>query len=234
MKSRGSEHERSAPRDQRESAFAGILADLVARVPGALAAAMVDMQGETVDYAGRAAPFALRVTAAHLQIVLFEAHKQRSLSALRWCSVRTARRGYLIWALPEAYALVVVFARAAGFAGWHRAVAACARALAREASWGPMDAWCEPWFSVEVIADGRQRPQLVRVGGRTRPLEIVGAVVPAGPGEAAGAGARGWRVRLDTGAETTLVRERGGAWYAADALEGVLADPPGPFEKKTR
>ena len=39
-------------RDQHESAFASILRLLVARVPGARAAALVDCLGETVDYAG--------------------------------------------------------------------------------------------------------------------------------------------------------------------------------------
>ena len=51
-------------RDQAETAFTAILASLVERVPGAHAAALVDAEGETVDYAGDGEPFFLRVAAA--------------------------------------------------------------------------------------------------------------------------------------------------------------------------
>ena len=61
------------PRDQRESAFTAILTDLVERVPGARCAALVDRDGETVDYGGRGSPYEMRVAAAHLRIVFDEA-----------------------------------------------------------------------------------------------------------------------------------------------------------------
>ena len=40
------------PRDQVPSTFTAILERLVAAIPGAHAAALVDYEGETVDYAG--------------------------------------------------------------------------------------------------------------------------------------------------------------------------------------
>ena len=51
-----------------ECAFAEILRALVARSPGARAAVLVDSEGETVDYAGEADAFELRILAAHMTI----------------------------------------------------------------------------------------------------------------------------------------------------------------------
>jgi hypothetical protein len=218
-------------RDQGESAFTPILRELLARVPGARAAALVDFQGETVDYAGRAIPFELRVAAAHWRIVLNEAEAQHSLGGMTWLAARAARRSYLVYALPDRYALVVVLARAAGFAGWHRAVAVCARALGEEAAWSQRAATV-PWFPVEVVSDGHRRPQSVRVAGRYRPLEILGTLVWQGrAGASGGLGdlarrEKGWRVRLETGAEATLVREPGGVWYADAAVDGGIQKAP--------
>jgi hypothetical protein len=215
-------------RDQGESAFTAILDALVARIPGAHAAALVDFQGETVDYAGRALPFDLRVAAAHWRIVLDEAEAQSSFCGLRWLAARVARKSYLVCSLPDRYALVVVLGRAAGFAGWHRAVAVCACALSEEAAWGRIRTGTLSWFPVDVVIDGRRRPQSVRVAGMMRPVEILGAIVRegntdawAGPGDSTGR-ERGWRVRFANGAEATLVREPGGVWYADIAVDGVM------------
>jgi hypothetical protein len=200
---------------------------LVARVPGARAAALVDCLGETVDYAGGTSPFELRIAAAYWRIVLVEAEAQRSLDGLRWIAVRAAKRSYLVCALPDGYALMVAFTRAAGFVGWERAVATCARALGEEAGLGWMGAVRAPWFPIDVVPDTKRRPRAVRIGGRVHPLEILGSLVPnasvGGGRPVAGAlrRERGWRVRLDTGVEATLIREPGGAWYADELLDRV-------------
>jgi hypothetical protein len=214
-------------RDQHESAFASILRLLVARVPGARAAALVDCLGETVDYAGGTSPFELRIAAAYWRIVLVEAEAQRSLDGLRWIAVRAAKRSYLVCALPDGYALMVALTRAAGFVGWERAVATCARALGEEAGLGWMGAVRAPWFPIDVVADTQRRPRAVRMGGRVHPLEILGTLVPDASVEGGRtvAGAlrreRGWRVRLDSGVEATVIREPGGAWYADELLDRV-------------
>lgn len=214
-----------AKRDQHESAFASILGALVARVPGARAAALVDCLGETVDYAGGATPFDLRLAAAHWRIVLDEADGQRSFRGLKWFAVRAARRSYLVYALPDGYALVIALSRAAGFVGWQRAVSMCVRALGEEAGLSWMGAPSTAWFPIDVLSDGRRRPCSVRIAGRVHPVEILGTLARHGHGEV-GAGPgdparreRGWRVRLDTGVETTLVREPGGAWYADEPID---------------
>ena len=66
-------------RDQHESAFASILADLVERVPGARAAALRGpRRARPWTTAGQLDPFAMRLAAAHWRIVLDELNRQRS------------------------------------------------------------------------------------------------------------------------------------------------------------
>lgn len=209
----------AAERDQHESAFSLILSALVARVAGARAAALVDRDGETVDYAGRLDPFAMRVAAAHWRIVLDEIKAGPSFRQVRWMALRAARASYLVHELPEGYALVVELARAAGFVDWRRAVASCAYALGHEAGW----TWQgEPWFPVDVAADARRRPESLRTPAGLRPIEILGALAGG-----LGRRERGWRVRFDTGTEATLVRERGGVWYSDEPVERTPSRPPG-------
>ena len=293
-----------APRDQRESAFSTILEELVARVPGALAAALVDRDGETVDYAGRGSPYELRVAAAHLRIVLDQAAGQPALVGTRSVLVRAARSSLSVHALPEGYALVLTLSRGAGFRGFTRAVPVCTRRLADEAGWrGGQNSW----YPVQVEVDARRAPRTLRAiekrsvpraipkvntklglvaaatvhararaaasasalakavaSGATRPPSRATAATESGPVPApahAGPAQEGdraspslspssspspfppsvpareyavevlgrfraalpehekaWRVRLDSGAELTLVRESGGRWYADEPV----------------
>jgi len=186
-----------AQRDQHESAFGAILSKLVTRIPGARGAALVDSEGETVDYAGRANPFDVKVAAAHWRIVLDEARETRGLRDVRSIAVRATRTSYLVQVLPEGYALVVVMVRSAGFSGWQR------------------DATEMPpkWFPVTVLRDERRRPAAVRADGRLHPLEILGTL-QAGLSSRE----RAWRIRFESGLEATLVREPGGACYLDEKL----------------
>jgi hypothetical protein len=227
MSARGarSQRPRTAPHDLRESAFASILADFVARVPGAQGVVLVDRDGETVDYAGRGDPYEMRLAAAHLRIVLDQATGQPSLVGTRSLLVRAKRSSFSVHALPDGYALVVSLVRGAGFRGLTRAFPVCARLLAIEAGWeaGPMS-----WHPVEVVVDARLAPRAVRfeAGGAARggpraanearhelPLEVLGRYRSTMPEHE-----KAWRVRLENGVELTLVREAGGRWYADEAL----------------
>jgi hypothetical protein len=214
------------PRDQRESAFTSILAALVQRVPGAHAAALVDRDGETVDYSGEVDSYAVRLAAAHWRLVLDELRGQPSFQTVRWIVMRGGRTTYLVHDLPEGYALVLLLARAAGFFGWRRAVAACARALGDEAGW----TWVGVrWFPAHVTADARQRPSLVHVDGRVRSVQILGTLAGGlEPRE------RGWRVRFETGVEATLVREPGGAWYSDEPIDPTRRATASRRPEKTR
>ncbi len=120
----------------------------------------------------------------------------------------------LVHAMAQGYALVVLFARGAGFTGWQRAITVCAHRLASEAGW----AAAKPaWFPADIDSDARRRPVVVRAGQTERRLEVLGTFVGA-----LARRERAWRVRADTGVEAMLVREPGGSWYADEPL----AEPP--------
>ena len=214
-------HKRRVPgtqRDQHESAFAAILSKLVSRIPGARGAALVDSEGETVDYGGRAKPFDMKLAAAHWRIVLDEARASDGLRDVRSIAVRAGRASYLLQALPDDYALVVVMMRSAGFNGWQRAVASCVHALGEEAGWKRDASELPPrWFPVTILRDERRRPAAVRADGRLHPLEILGTL-QAGVQTWLGPRERAWRIRFESGLEATLVREPGGACYLDEKL----------------
>ena len=197
-------------RDQAASEFGHILEAFLARAPGALAAALVDSEGETVDYAGRVDPFLLRVAAAHFRIVFGVAQSQPALEGTSSILVRALRRSFLIHSVAEGYALCVLFARGAGFTGWQRALAVCAHRLSSEAGWKVPR---PTWFPVEIRSDERLRPLSVKMGHGERSVEVLGALASSALGRE-----RAWRVRVATGEETMLVREAGGAWYADEPL----------------
>jgi hypothetical protein len=198
------------------TSFARILHDLIARLPGAYACALVDLGGETVDYAGVVNPFDVKVAAAHMRIILNDLDEYGAIGKPRWVVLRGARRSFVARQLPDGYALVVMLRRRAGFTASARAYAACERALAAEAGWSPPDG-TSSWFAVEVEVDRRGRPTHVDAGPSARavPVEVFGAVMGLPRGE------RGFRARTATGGELTLVREAGNTWYADEDLEAL-------------
>jgi hypothetical protein len=195
------------------------LLDFVARVPGAVGAVLVDTDGEAVDYAGRRDPFDLKLAGAHWQIVLRELLSLPSLRPLgtpRAVAVRGERRSFIVHALPDGYALVLLLGRRAGFAAATRAFEVCERALALEAGWPLMGR--SSWFALQVVANRTGRPTRVQDGTAEHRVEIVGRVAGLARRE------EGWRVRLQQGPELTLVREPGGHWYADEPLAALF--PP--------
>jgi hypothetical protein len=194
------------------TSFARILGELLTRLPGAFASALVDLGGETVDYAGVGDPFDVKVAAAHVRILLNDLEELGTLGVPRWIIIRGAQRSFVGRRLPEGYALVVLLRRRAGFTASERAFAACERALAAEAGWTAVAAR-PTWFPVHVQVDGRGRP--TRVGTPPVAVEVFGAVVGLPRNE------RGFRVRASTGSELTLVREPGHAWYADENLDAL-------------
>jgi|HubBroStandDraft_6_1064221.scaffolds.fasta_scaffold276890_1 hypothetical protein len=204
------------PRDQAPSTFTSILARLVAVTPTALAAALVDFEGETVDYAGHMDTFELKIAAAHWQIALSEIEPAApSLGALRTIVVRARGRGYHVRRLPERYSVVLMLHPRAAFAVSERAMEEAVRRLSVEAGWpAPPDG--ARWFGVDVETARRGRvlrPSRLKLGGEWLPLEVMGALMGLAPRE------KGFRVRLPNGAEMMLVRERLGGWFADELLE---------------
>ena len=197
-------------RDQGESAFAPILRALVGRVGGALSAILVDGEGEAVDYAGVLDAFSARLAGAHWRIVLNDLIRARANATL-WIAVGALRRSYIAWALPDGYALVVVLTRTAAFTGWERALRVCVAGIAEEAGW--MGIRPPEWFAASVATHADGRPVALCLGERELSLEILGVVAKGlAPEE------RGWRVRLSSGAEATLIREASGNWYADEPV----------------
>jgi hypothetical protein len=208
----------SMPREQIESPFGSILAQLVARVPGARGAALVDRQGETVDYAGRLDAFSLRVAAAHLRIVLEDLGRQGGLGEPAFVAVRTKRAAFSVYALPDGYAIALLLSHKARLTGHARAISATARLLADEGGW--ILAREPQWHAVEVLSDHAGRPKGLRVKGESQPLDALGRYESD-----LGWRQRGWRVRFSTGVEAMLVREPGGFWYADEAPTSAAKRP---------
>jgi hypothetical protein len=213
-----SRKELAPPRDQATSPFTHVLERLVAVTPGALAAALVDFEGETVDYAGRLDPFELKITAAHWLIVLSESSEAGSggtLGPIERITVRARGRAYYVRRLEENYAVVLVLLPRAAFAVSERAMQEAIAGLSAEAGWPlPRDAARWFWVQVESEHQGRAvRPKRLKVGGDFQPVEVMGAVVGLSPRE------KGFRVRLPSGAEMMLVRERLGRWFSDEHVE---------------
>lgn len=202
--------------------FARILHELIARLPGAYACALVDLGGETVDYAGVVDPFDVKVAAAHMRIILNDVEEYGAIGQPRWIVLRGQKRSFVARRLPDGYALVVMLRRRAGFTASARAYAACERALAVEAGWAPLGQG-PAWYGVEVEVDRRGRPTRVIAGreGRAVSVEVFGAIMGLPRAE------RGFRARTATGGELTLVREPGNTWYADEDLEALDRAPAG-------
>jgi hypothetical protein len=202
-------------RDQEQSAFSLILGEVIRRLPGAFAAVLVDSDGECVDYAIAAArppydvePFDVKVAGAHWAIAI-DAIPPMAPGCTIIC--RGDKRSFLVRTLPDAYSLVVMLKRRAGFASFTRALDACERALAREAEW-KLDAGRGVWVSVDVETDERRRPVWLSTGALSSSVEVLGGLTKLGHRE------RGWRVRLPSGGELNLIREPGNHWYADEKL----------------
>jgi hypothetical protein len=201
------------PREQSPSRFTEILEGLLRAIPGAQAGALVDFEGETIDYAGDLDPFDVKVAAAHWQLVLGEIADTR-IGAPRQLTVRAHRKSYILRQLQPGYAVVLVLHPRAAFAASDRALQEADARLCAEAGWAaprvPTRWYC---VDVETEASDRGRPARLRGTGGWQPVEVMGSIVGLGPRE------KGFRVRLQSGAEMLLVRERMGRWFADEHLE---------------
>jgi len=221
-------------RDQDASAFSLILEALLNAVPLSYGAALVDSLGETVDYAGILEPFDVKVAAAHFQLLLKEIREVGPFSSAFQLTVRAQGRSYLMRSLDQDYSLLVILHRHGAFAVSRRALDEAAARLCTEAGL-EATVFAPSWFQVEVESHGHgKRPAKMRqlgayIGLRSsrqppapapfstaqRPpdpsawskVEVIGALTGTTRRE------RGYRIRLDTGAEMTLVRERDGLWF---------------------
>jgi len=208
-----SAHPPRPARDMDESPFTIILKELIERIRGAYAAALVDRDGESVDYAGDIPPFDIKIAAASWRIVLSQVGDVRNIGKASFISIRAKNQTVALYALPDGYALVVLLRRRGGLAGTVRAFSACVYALATEAGWH-LTSDVAPWFPVSVDCDARHRPTRIVYGGLAEPVEVLGIV--SGNHARLTRRERGYRIRLASGPEITIVREATGHWYAEE------------------
>lgn len=200
-------------RDQEPSAFSEILERLCQKT-AARGVAFVDIEGETVDYAGVIAPFAIKVTAAEWRLIL-QYLGQSTLPA--WVDthefvVRAEKRSYLLYKLGDGYALVLELPRLC-FSVSERALVEAGEALCAEAGLDTPP-WCrraDRFRSAQVRAstEDARRPSALWLDEGWRELSVLGRYAETG----FRSGEIGYRVRLEDGNELTLIREPLGHWY---------------------
>jgi len=200
-------------RDQGVSAISAVLMRLC-EAGGVLGAALVDAEGETVDYSGRLSPFDLKVAAAEWRLVehVIERAHVRGWAPLHDLVVRSTTQSFALRALSEGYALVMVLPRRA-FAVSARALAEATDELRREVGLWPVggETHAVRWIRVEVQPARGPRPEYLWSQGGWRILTILGRVT-----DGLGRNELGYMVRLDSGSELLLVREPLGKWFAGE------------------
>jgi hypothetical protein len=199
-------------RDQEASPFSAILWRLCEGC-GAHAAAFVDKEGETVDYAGRISPYEIRVAAAELRLVLSFTHTAQvpDFSAVNDIRIRTGLRSYAIIALGDGYAIVVELVRHSSWVS-RRAVAQATRELEHEAGiTSVLRPGMPRWSRVRVRAstDSLRRPEAVWLEGAWQALIVLGRYRSTDLARRE----RGYLARSNNGAEFSLVREPLGHWF---------------------
>ena len=198
-------------RDQMPSSFAPTLGRLCSSA-GVLGAALVDRDGEAVDYAGRVSPFDIRVAAAEWRIVLSRLARcaHAPWKDTRQVMIRGVNKSFGAVLLPEGYALVLQLLPRC-FRVSPRALAEAVREICENAGL-EMPSRSSQWMRVQVNESPapQRRPRSVWVHRKWLPVEVLGRWVGPEllPNEI------GYRVRLLGGAEVTLVREPLAQWFA--------------------
>lgn len=199
----------ASARDQDATPFSVILERLRVAA-GARSAALVDAEGETVDYSGRGDPFDIRILAAEWRIVLERLKETKILGASYEFVVRAREKSFLVEALPEGYALVVELARRSTGVS-DRALAEARRLLLAEAGFPSEEDPRGNWSHVLVEEESGHSHRPLRMETAEEQLQEVTILGRVPSSEALSE--RSFRVRLSNGRECTLVREPLGNWY---------------------
>lgn len=207
------------PRDQAASAFSSALLRLCEDT-GARAAALVDAEGETVDYAGALDPFDIKVTAAEWRLVLA---RLTETSVPGWANthemfIRARACSYALVGLDAGYAIVLQLVRHCSSLST-RALAEAVLDISREAGLRIPNHFTslERWRRVAVRSTpgDPKRPRWVWHGGAWREVTVLGLYHDRDFQRRD----LGFRAQLANGAEFFLVREPLGRWYADGVAE---------------
>lgn len=204
-----------APREQAITAFSRILEHLCVDT-GSSAAALVDKEGETVDYHSVSlSEYDVRVMAAEWRLVLGALQRSRIGAAAgpHRVLVRAARASFAVIELAAGYCVVLLLPRRS-FDFSERALAVGLAALCQESGLELMRGVSkrERWKRVRVkTADNDERKPVALwrsnawhslvILGRYQRVDLAGRDL-------------GYRARMEDGAEFGLVREPLGLWYA--------------------
>lgn len=202
---------RESPRDQAESAFTPILRRLLHRTTGVLAVCFVDDEGETVDYCAALAPYDVKVTGAHIRVIMGELgdRLKRAGAGESWLlHVGSEGRELLARRLSEEYLLVVLTKPRAVTRRLLGGIEQTVAELRREAGI-PVPSWEPSAFAVRVeVREAVGWPYAPAAfhdeGQRVSIADVLGRWT-----EGSGQRARVcFRVRTEEGEELTLVHDR--------------------------
>jgi hypothetical protein len=209
---------RGAARDQSDSPFSAILSRLCDDC-GALAAAFVDGEGETVDYAGLLTPYEIKVAAAEWRIVLAVLEESRvpGFRDVAGITVRAKGRTFVMEALPDGYAIALCLPQHA-FNVSRRALGQATRELGREAGLVLPEARAQVnWARVRVRTPAssrlHRRPDAIWLDDAWSPITILGRYQARDLSHSE----LGYLARLASGAEVFLVREPLDVWFIDNA-----------------
>ncbi len=205
----------SIARDQDASLFSAILLRLCDGC-AAHAAALVDKEGETVDYAGRISPYEIRVAAAELRLVLAFTRSAAvpGFPEVNDIRIRTRLRSYAVVGLGDGYAIVLELVRHSAALS-KRALLQATRELESEAGIASvLPPGSTPWSRVEVrlSSEDVHRPEAVWLNRAWQVLTVLGRY----RNHDLERRERGYLARLPSGAELSLVREPLGHWFIDD------------------
>lgn len=211
-------HRCPTARDQAPSGFNPVLHKLCEST-ASLFAALVDAEGETVDYAGILAPFDIKVAAAEWGLVLraLKSAKQLDQSNSAEMFFRGKRKSFALVNLSQDYAIVLEIPSRSLWIS-RRALTEAVWNICIEAQLSIPDYWLhvrERWTGVRVRSTGHpRRPEAIWYDPVWEEVEVLGrlAVQQFANGE------RGYRVRLPNGSEVTLVHEPPNHWYVEEPV----------------
>lgn len=191
--------------------FGAILEAAIHSLPGCIAIVFIDQEGEAVDAVGWADEFEIKVTGAHLRIMMDLVHFSHGgeTTDLLICASQISFRVHTV---SEGYILVLLFARDLAFYASQRALDACSYALSVEAGFPTQT--IPAWFAVDVDSgESSSKPLRARSKGDWLDLEVLGVLMELPFQE------NGYRVRLSNGHEVTLIREALGRWWSDAPLQ---------------
>lgn len=219
---------------QIRSAFTPILETLCESCLGAIAAGLIDEEGECVDHAcapnERISAYDIKLAGAYYQIAIRQANEGVQLGYVHQLRVQSDGFDYVVSLVFADYVLVLICRPGSISRVSRRAIRQVEVELAREAGWPVLNPHDRYWRRVQVRTDSRGVPAEVcvlhnRADGRRQagPWRTIGEVETAARDVAVGLERAFW-ARLDTRLNLDLVREPTGFWYAALRSDGSEVD----------